>query len=301
MMYDQVHALYFSKMLYYKLSFVDQRVDNPEQVIVNDTFTVCTELSEIAIILVGAVIDGSYFTWRLAQATSGRWAMLPIAYVAGAIAITQGVSPDFGKLYSNKATSEGALRHAFAHFASNTEAIAALQGDQRELEIVDAHLKTTMKHNETLIHTQWWYGMLEDFIAKYCVTTVALIVIIVPFFGTKRRDLTPEINSQILSRMRYLTSVTVFQLHAIGGCAMVMRKSMKLSGYLKRVANMLSVLKDLDSQTVADTGQSMLSGDTIRFEDVTVVTPTGKKLVEGLTFEVVPNQNMLITGQWPTP
>ena len=40
----------------------------------------------------------------------------------------------------------------------------------------------------------------------------------------------------------------------------------------------------------------MLSGNTIKFDNVTVVTPTGNQLVEGLTFEVVPDENMLITG-----
>ena len=158
MMYDKIHKLYFNKMLYYKLSFVDQRVDNPEQVIVTDLLTVCTELSEITMIVIGAVVDGSYFTWRLAQMTSPAWAFLPIGYIGVAIAATQKVSPNFGKLYSDKAVSEGALRHAFAHFAGNTEAIAALQGDDRELEIVQSHLDTTLGHNKKLIYTQWWYA-----------------------------------------------------------------------------------------------------------------------------------------------
>jgi ABC-type uncharacterized transport system fused permease/ATPase subunit len=38
---------------YYKLSFVDKRIDNPEEVIVNDTQIMCSELAEIVEVLLG--------------------------------------------------------------------------------------------------------------------------------------------------------------------------------------------------------------------------------------------------------
>ena len=74
-------CLYFGVDRYYTVAFVDKRIESPEQTIADDTRIVATELSEMTLILLGAVIDGSYFTWRVAQQTSLRWASLPILCV----------------------------------------------------------------------------------------------------------------------------------------------------------------------------------------------------------------------------
>jgi ATP-binding cassette subfamily D (ALD) protein 3 len=128
-------------------------------------------------------------------------------------------------------------------------------------------------------------------------TLKALIVIVVPFFGARGRKMQADFgNAEVLSKMRYVTSTIIFQLHAVGGLAMMTQKSMRLRGHLRRVLEMLGVLKELNAQCVADTGSAMLSGSDIKFDSVTVETPTGNELVSDLTFTVVRNQNLIITG-----
>eukprot|EP00039_Didymoeca_costata_P001964 m.56591 g.56591 ORF g.56591 m.56591 type:complete len:1243 (+) comp11047_c0_seq2:42-3770(+) len=294
-LYRRIEKGYFKQMSYYKLSFVDKTVDNPEEVIVNDVETCCTELSEIVMILLGALIDGSFFTWQLARVTDIKWASVAVAYVFTAVGMIRVISPNFGKLYSLRTKAEAALRFAFSHFCSNEEAIAALGGDAREKQVINDHLQTVVYRNHRLIYTQWWFGMIEDFIAKYCVTTVAVIVIILPFFG-KNSKITREGNAEILSKMRYITSLVIFQLTSIGGLGMLVRKHMKLSGFLKRVEDMLAILDKFDAQHVEDLESSMLNGESIEFNDVTVETPDGNELVHNLTFEISRGRNMLITG-----
>lgn len=55
---------------YYKISFTDSRVSDPEQIITSDVPQLCTELSEVAYLALRSITDGSYFTWRLAKVTS---------------------------------------------------------------------------------------------------------------------------------------------------------------------------------------------------------------------------------------
>ena len=90
-------------------------------------------------------------------------------YVFAAIAFSQSVSPNFAKLYSVRAKAEGTLRFVLSHFSTHVEAIAALGGDDRERAIVETSLDEAIKHNATVFYTQWWFGMIEDFIAKYVV------------------------------------------------------------------------------------------------------------------------------------
>lgn len=55
--------------------------------------------------------------------------------------------------------------------------------------------------------------MVEDFITKYGAITMAMIVILGPFFGGDlRSDYTPEGNAATLSTMRYVTSVIISQV-----------------------------------------------------------------------------------------
>ena len=50
-----------------------------------------------------------------------------------------------------------------------------------------------------------------------------------PLFSTKTgRNI--KTNAEVLSKMRYLTSLVVFQMTAVGGLARVAQKSMKLCG-----------------------------------------------------------------------
>ena len=131
---------------------------------------------------------------------------------------------------------------------------------------------------------------------RYCVTTVALYAIVTPFFSAMNKQASVRQNAEMLSKMRYVTSAIVFQLTAVGGLAMMTQKSMKLSSHLKRLMSLLDVLDDLNAKCKEDSASAMLEGPTIKFDGVTVTTPTGNQLVTDLSFEVTPKQNLLITG-----
>ena len=72
-------------MAYYKMSFVDKRIEGPEQILSNDVPRLCDGLSDIMQDVLWAVCDGAYFTWRLAVETSPRWACISWLYVVCAV------------------------------------------------------------------------------------------------------------------------------------------------------------------------------------------------------------------------
>jgi ABC-type uncharacterized transport system fused permease/ATPase subunit len=57
-----------------------------------------------------AVLDGSYFTWRLAHETSWGWASACWVYVVAGIFFIRNVSPPFGKLEAKRQMLEGRFR-----------------------------------------------------------------------------------------------------------------------------------------------------------------------------------------------
>ena len=62
---DKIARSYFSSMTYYRLAFVDKRIADPEQVFANDVPQLVDGVSDIVTDVVRAVIDGTYFTYRL--------------------------------------------------------------------------------------------------------------------------------------------------------------------------------------------------------------------------------------------
>ena len=255
------------------------------------------QLSSVAPLGVAVCCPCVLLTDALLMTPSHAKASVAVGYVFVAIAFSQSIAPNFAKIYSLRAKAEGGLRFVLSHFSTHVEAIAALGGDDREHAIVQSSLDEAIKRNATVFYTQWWFGMIEDFITKYCVTTVALIVIIGPFFGKKGKAMQSNSgNAEMLSRMRYITSAIIFQLHAVGGLAYLIQKLMKTKGSFRRVLEMLGVLDELNTLCDQDAASVMLPGPSIKFDRVTVETPTGNELVSDLSFVVTPLQNLMITG-----
>lgn len=298
-LYAELQGRYFHNMAYYKLSFVDKSVGGPEQILSNDIPRLCDGMSEIVQDVLCAVCDGLFFTWRLADQTNWRWASVSWIYVVCAVVSVRSVSPPFGRLHAAKLGLEQTLRRAFSSLATHSEAIAAFHGAHRELAIVSGHAKALWRHVNSVVHTQWWFGIIEDFVAKYCASTVAMVVILGPFFsGRLKSDGSREGNALTLGRMRYVTSIIIHQLQAIGGLAVCLRKSNKMEGHSDRVSHMLSVLRRINTAAGAtDAGASSIAeSESIAFENVAISTPEGHRLVSGLNFSAAPGTNLLITG-----
>lgn len=62
-------------MAYYKISHVDDRINNPEQRIASDIPRFCSELSELVQEDLTAVIDGLLYTWRLCSYASPKYVL----------------------------------------------------------------------------------------------------------------------------------------------------------------------------------------------------------------------------------
>uniref|UniRef100_A0A7I4B8A9 ABC transporter domain-containing protein n=1 Tax=Physcomitrium patens TaxID=3218 RepID=A0A7I4B8A9_PHYPA len=167
--------------------------------------------------------------------------------------------------------------------------------------------KTLIWHLSKVLHTQLWFGIIQDFVLKYLGSTFAVDLIIEPFFsGSLRPDGSTLGRAQMLSLMRYHTSVIISLFQAMGTLTSNTRKLGRLSGYADRICELMSVSKELriagGSATIQnkDTGSCFVEAPYIEFEGVKllsqVVTPTGNILAENLTLKVEPGSNLLITG-----
>ncbi|CAI7826792.1 unnamed protein product [Closterium sp. NIES-53] len=316
-------------------------VDSAEQRIVSDVPHICNELADLLHDLLVAATDATFYTYSLTTYTHPKYAGGILGYVLAAGALTSALAPPFGKLLGKEQQQEGEYRQLHARVRTHSESIAFYGGHGREGALISQAFSALVKHSAGVLRTQWWFGIVQDFLLKYCGATWAVVLIIGPFFGASMQTQgSREARAEMLSRMRYHTSVVIALFQAMGTIAGSSRRIIRLSGYADRICELMQVAKDLSQQDAhmhtqgdgAEGGGRRISegeshtqvlakagkaaqGDGegegegsgsgggkfaeakyIEFENVTVVTPAGAKLVDGLTLRVNPGENLLITG-----
>uniref|UniRef100_A0A5B6Z6Q8 Putative Peroxisomal membrane ABC transporter family, PMP family isoform 1 n=1 Tax=Davidia involucrata TaxID=16924 RepID=A0A5B6Z6Q8_DAVIN len=297
-----IHAHYFQNMVYYKISHVDGRITNPEQRIASDVPRFCSELSDLVQEDLTAVTDGVLYTWRLCSYASPKYVFWILAYVLGAGAAIRNFSPAFGKLMSKEQQLEGEYRQLHSRLRTHTESIAFYDGETREASHIQRKFKTLVRHMSVVLHDHWWFGMIQDFLLKYLGATFAVILIIEPFFsGNLRPDTSTLGRAEMLSNLRYHTSVIISLFQSLGTLSISSRRLNRLSGYADRIHELMSISRELSVHDVSSPQRNgsrnyVSQANYIEFDSVKVVTPTGNVLVEDLTLRVESGSNLLITG-----
>uniref|UniRef100_A0A1D1Z638 ABC transporter D family member 1 n=2 Tax=Anthurium amnicola TaxID=1678845 RepID=A0A1D1Z638_9ARAE len=300
---ELIHADYFENMVYYKMSHVDGRITNPEQRIASDIPRFCSELSDLVQDDLTAVADGLLYTWRLCSYASPKYVLWILAYVLGAGAMIRNFSPAFGKLMSKEQQLEGEYRQLHSRLRTHAESVAFYGGEERESSHIKQRFKILVKHLNLVLHDHWWFGMIQDFLLKYLGATVAVILIIEPFFAGNLRPETSTLGrAEMLSNLRYHTSVIISLFQSLGILSISSRRLSRLSGYADRIHELMAISKELAAtndksfvQTNANRNY-FTEANYIEFADVKVVTPTGNVLVDDLTLKVESGSNLLITG-----
>ncbi|KAF3485322.1 hypothetical protein F2Q69_00058006 [Brassica cretica] len=197
---------------------------------------------------------------------------------------------------------EGEYRQLHSRLRTHSESIAFYGGETREESHIQQKFKNLVSHMSDVLHDHWWFGMIQDFLLKYLGATVAVILIIEPFFsGHLRPDDSTLGRAEMLSNIRYHTSVIISLFQALGTLSISSRRLSRLSGYADRIHELMAVSRELsgDDRTSLQRNRSrnyLTEANYVEFSGVKVVTPTGNVLVEDLTLRVEQGSNLLITG-----
>ena len=88
--------------------------------------------------------------------------------------------------------------------------------------------------------------MIQDFFLKYLGATFAVVLIIETFFfGNLRPDSSTIGRVELLSNLRYHTSVIISLFQALGTLSVSSRRLNRLSGYADRIREMMIVAREL--------------------------------------------------------
>ncbi|KAF8898467.1 ABC transporter transmembrane region 2-domain-containing protein [Infundibulicybe gibba] len=290
--------------VYYKLSNLDDRIKNPDQMITHDIQRFSSHLAAIYSNLAKPSLM-SYFIIT----TEGLLGLTIL--VQSTAALLRYLTPPFGMYTALSAQLSGSLRHTHSRLSEFAEEIAFLGGEETEKILVEREYASVIKHENRVLSRRWWFGCIEEGVIKWLWGSFGLVLCAIPVFfklpGAAAVDLGGRTEGFVTNRRLLLSSSDAF------GRVMYSYKDLsELAGYTARVSLLLDTMKDVRSGkfqkafvSSSTTGENtkilqgrgeVIESEDIRFENVPIVTPNGDILVKSLSFHVRPGQHLLIVG-----
>ena len=321
-----LHQRYLSKMTFYSLSALDDRIKNADQLITVDVSRFSNSLAELYSNLAKPILDIVIYNYSLSRSVGGEGLFMMSLLIQLSAGVMRALTPPFGKYVAEEARLEGEFRFQHSRLIDMSEEIALYNGQEAEKDALDKGYFTLIKHVNRILRRRLYHGVMEDFVIKYFWGALGLMLCSVPVFfkvpGQTLHGMGDRTESFVTNRRMLLSSSD-----AVGRVMFSYKEITELAGYTSRVSSLLTVMDDIqagrfekkvvssatDPKALVSTATSSqdhsfnnalllknrgttIESTDIEFVDVPIVSPNGDVLVEKLNFSVKPGHHLLIVG-----
>jgi ABC-type uncharacterized transport system fused permease/ATPase subunit len=228
-----------------------------------------------------------------------RFALAPYVYLFASRYFCQKVIPMreiFRRNGRARGVSWGRYRFALQRQELQGEAIGALRGGEREMEIIidefAVHVEDCHKHHWDFLtfHSLWNFFIIQGGDALVNILCIGRGIWYPRYEQNdtieKMSELRGDVGEQMMLFERCLFSArTALQL---------VTELQQLIGHVERVTEMVEMLDAVTKNTASEETKSIIQEDCIAFEDVSIVTPTGVQLVDKLSFRLDKGDSLLM-------
>ena len=305
-----IHEKYLSNMVYYKQLNLEDGVQDPEERLARDIERAADELGDLLYSVAYALMMGVYSSVRLAYFVSVYHVGFAVAYSWLSIRVREFIvsGAKMGQMRGRFNQSTGLLKSAHRELVLGAESIVAYSGLDREREmtmrVFDENMKVRLEDQWTSMKSS--IGLSFQF--RILMMTCTNLMIQLPFLrpnhplkakpGATQQERF-EANAAMLGEMRFTMGLMMECIMHIGQLSRLDRELMMLSGQLNRTAALLTVCDRVGKAGTADAEAIRDDDGGITFDKVTVRSPTGRTLIEDLSFSLATggNDNMLVVGE----
>ena len=255
------HDKYLSSNTFYKVSNLDSRIRNIDQLLTVDIDKFCSSLADLYSNITKPAFDIVLFSRRLSRSLGPSGPLCMILYFGCASVFLRAAQPPFGALAADEQRLEGEYRLHHSRLIAHSEEIAFFGGGGREKQYINQAFDNVVAHMRKLFAARWRNGFLDAILVKYVATIVGYTVVSIPVFFTdsfvfkllsrsksvRRRSNDPETTSASnIAGLYTRNSRLLLQLAgAIGRIVLAGKEITKLTGYCQRISRLESVLDDL--------------------------------------------------------
>ncbi|KAH9504673.1 ATP-binding cassette sub- D member 3 [Bulinus truncatus] len=238
---------YLKGFTFYKMSNLDNRISNADQLLTQDTEKFCDCVAELYSNLSKPILDVILYSVKLAGAIGIMGPTYMLMYLAFSGAVLTRLRRPVGRMTVSEQKLEGEYRYVNSRLITNSEEIAFYQGNNREKFIITGTFHKLVEHLRSFIHFRVQMGFVDNIIAKYVATVVGYLVVSRPFLNLNHPR---HLNSSHSERLEdYFKSgrMLVKMAEAIGRIVLAGRELTRLAGFTARVTDLMKVLDDLNT------------------------------------------------------
>ncbi|XP_064604426.1 ATP-binding cassette sub-family D member 3-like [Liolophura sinensis] len=314
---NHLYDKYLQGFTYYKMSNLDNRLSNADQLLTQDVEKFCDSVAELYSNLSKPLLDVVLYTVRLTGAIGIQGPGFMLFYLTMTGLILTRLRRPIGKLTVIEQKLEGEYRYVNSRLITNSEEIAFYQGNEKEHFVINSSFKKLISHIENFIFFRLQMGIVDNIVAKYLATVVGYLVVSRPFLNLATPKFLTSTHSERLEDYYKSGRMLVKMAEAIGRIVLAGREMTRLAGFTARVTDLIKVLDDLNKGHYERTmvqgengrvtennkmtlkpgsGKLVFQDHIIKFDRVPLVTPNGDVLIKELTFEVRSGRNVLVCG-----
>ncbi|MEA5536924.1 ABC transporter ATP-binding protein/permease [Crocosphaera sp. XPORK-15E] len=275
---------YLSNRAYYQLDCKSD-LSNPDQRLAQEIEPITSGGFRLIATVLEKVLQMTTFIIILSTISQQIAIYLVIYTIVGnliAIYLTQKLNKINNEALSFKAD----YNYCLTHVRNHSESIAFFQGEDQELNIIKRRFNKVLNNSEGRI--DWERG--QDIFNRVYQSAISIfsMFILTPLFIQDKIDY-GEISQASMACLMFSNAVGI--LIAEWGT------SGKLSSYIQRLANFSKMLKSIIKKSEELSTITIIEGNRLAFENVTLQTPNYDKIiVEDLSLSVQPGQGLLIVG-----
>ncbi|KAF2882973.1 hypothetical protein ILUMI_23201 [Ignelater luminosus] len=302
-LYDE----YLKKFTYYRMTNLDNRIANADQLLTTDIDKFCESTADLYCNVAKPSLDIGIYVYRLTKSLGYGTPGIMLSYLAFSGIFLTYLRRPTGRLTATEQKLEGEFRHINARIITHSEEIAFYQGNSREKTTLLASFNKLVGHLRKFLRFRVLMGIIDNIIAKYFATVVGFWAVSLPFVtGTHGLG---QVNHGERSRLYYTYGRMLIKLaEAIGRLVLAGRELSRLAGFTSRVTELRQVVAELNegkyqrtmvagSENLKPNGGKLIFRDNIiKFDRVPVITPNGDVLIRELLVEIHSGMNVLVCG-----
>ncbi|KAI8120416.1 hypothetical protein FF38_01537 [Lucilia cuprina] len=302
---------YLTGYTYYKMSNLDNRIANADQLLTTDIDKFCESATDLYSNISKPILDIFIYVYRLTVNLGGKTPSILMVYLLFAGVLLTHMRRPTGRLTVEEQKLEGEFRYVNSRLITNSEEVAFYQGNSREKLTLLASYSKLRSHLRKFLEFRVGMGIVDNIVGKYFASVVGFYAVSIPFFTPNHPLLSGENQGQRLQAYYTYGRMLIKLAEAIGRLVLAGREMTRLAGFTARMTELIKVLNDLNKGTYERTmvnnvnnkhdmgpgkGEMVFVDNIIKFENVPLVTPNGDVLVKDLTFEVKSGTNVLVCG-----
>lgn len=309
---------YLQGYTYYKMSNLDNRISNPDQLLTQDIERFCNSVVDLYSNLSKPLLDILIYVYALANTIGAQGPATMIGYLIVSGMILTKMRQPIGKLTVTEQRYEGEFRYVNSRLITNSEEIAFYNGNEKEKRTILHTFTRLYEHLQKFVAFRFRMGIVDDIIAKYSATTCGYLIVSRPFMNMENPRFENATHSELLEDYYRSGRMLVRLSQAIGRIVLAGREMTRLSGFTLRVTELMKVTKELNEgkyertmvsqgedksgnakqrkDLVPGNGKYITQDYIICFDKVPLVTPNGDVLINEMSFTVKSGVNVLVCG-----